>query len=127
MTENSLVDNAKRTELLKLTDDGQNNNYGEWKSKAFHTMRGWDLWQYIEGPTSTPPVIPTLILPRSLHGTTDDGGLETVHTQGNQDEYNAAVAAAKPWMDSNYLCLGKIVNATPQIHLHLIETQEYAK
>jgi gag-polypeptide of LTR copia-type len=127
MAENSLIDNAKRTELLKLTDDGQNNNYGEWKSKAFHTMRGWDLWQYIEGPTSTPPEIPTLVHPRSLHGTTDDGGLETVHAHGNQDEYNAAVAAAKPWMDSNYLCLGKIVNATPQIHLHLVETQEYAK
>jgi hypothetical protein len=127
MTKNSLVDNAKRTELLKLTDDGQNNNYGEWKSKVFHTMRGWDLWQYIEGPTSTPPVIPTLVLPRSLHGTTDDGGLETVYAQGNQDEYNAAVATAKPWMDSNYLCLGKIVNATPQIHLHLVEMQEYAE
>ena len=53
MTENSLVDNAKRMELLKLTDDSQNNNYGKWKSKVFHTMCGWDLWQYIEGPTST--------------------------------------------------------------------------
>ena len=90
-------------------------------------MRGWDLWQYIEGPTSMPPVIPTHILARSLHSTTDDGGLETIHVQGNQQEYDAAVAAAKPWMDSNYLCLSKIVNSTPQVHLHLVEMHEYAK
>jgi hypothetical protein len=44
-----------RTELPKITDDSVNNNYGEWKMKAYHKFRKWDLLQYIEGPSSEPP------------------------------------------------------------------------
>lgn len=126
MTNNSLLNN-KHMELPKLTDNGLNNNYGEWKSKSFHIMHGLNLWQYIEGPSLIPPAISSLILPQSLHGTNDGGKVSTIYTRGNQAEYDAALAAAKPWMDCNYFRLSKVISATPSLHLHLVEMEEYAK
>jgi hypothetical protein len=43
MADNTLTENAQHTQLLKLTDDGKNNNYRAWKSKSFHIMHVWDL------------------------------------------------------------------------------------
>jgi hypothetical protein len=48
MSEKTFADAAQRNQLPKLTDDGQNNNYGEWETKAYHILRSWDLWKYIE-------------------------------------------------------------------------------
>ena len=127
MSQKSQIDTAQRSQLPKLIDDGLNNNYGEWKTKSFHILRSLGLWKYIDGPLSIPPTIPALVLPQTHHGTNDNGEVTTVHIQWNQAEYDTAVTNAQPWMEGNYLCLSKIVNATPSVQLHLVEGSDYAK
>ena len=39
--------------LPKLFDNGNDNNYVEWETKASWTLSLWNLWKYIEGPEST--------------------------------------------------------------------------
>ena len=124
---NRTLDAAQRSQLPKLVDDGHNNNYGEWETKAYHILRSWDLIKYIEGPTSTPPEIPELRLPESYNGMNDENELTTIHIRGNQEEYDLAVAEALPWTTGNNLCLSKIVNAIPNIQLHLVRRSTYAK
>jgi hypothetical protein len=121
------TDSAYRSSLPKLTDDGNNNNYGDWATKAFHNLRTWNLWKYIEGPTSVAPIIPTLTQPQTHHGVDDHGNIVTVHVPGNQTEYDDAVKEAQPWTDANNLCLTKIINAVPSHRMHLIKRLPYAK
>ena len=118
---------ALRSQLSKLTDNGINNNYGEWETKAFHSFRTWDLWKYIEGPNSTAPVIPILHKDQTHHGVDDNNTIATVYVRGNQAEYDQAVHNAEPWMAANNLCLSKIVHAIPTHQLHLIKSAIYAK
>jgi hypothetical protein len=127
MADDNLTNAAQRSQLSKLADDGQNNNYGEWETKAYHMLRSWDLLKYIEGPESTAPVIPPLRLEQVYDGFNDHDVLTRVHIRGNQDEYDEAVANAAPWMTGNNLCLSKIVNAVPNIQLHLVRRAQYAK
>jgi hypothetical protein len=81
MSHKSQIDAAQCTQLPKLIDNGLNNNYGEWKTKSFHILRSLGLWKYIDGPLSILPVIPSLVLPQTHHGTTDNGEVTTVHIQ----------------------------------------------
>ena len=120
-------ESALRSQLSKLTDDSINNNYGEWETKAFHSFRTWDLWKYIEGPNSTPPVIPVLHEDQTHHGVDNNNALATVHVRGNRAEYNQAVRNAQPWMAANNLCLSKIVHAVPTHQLHLVKSVIYVK
>lgn len=75
-------ESALRSQLSKLTDDGTNNNYGEWETKAFHSFRTWDLWKYIEGPTSVAPVILALRKDQTHYGVDNNNALATVHVMG---------------------------------------------
>jgi hypothetical protein len=113
--------------LTKLVDDGINNNYGEWETKAYHTLRSWDLVQYIEGPESDPPLIPDLIIGKTYRGMTADDVETTIHVRGNKEEHDIAKTKALPWMTANNLCLSKIVNAVPNINLHLVRRARYAR
>ena len=110
----------QRSLLPKLLDDRENNNYGEWETKAYHILCSWDLTKYIESDTSYPPEIPPLWLSQSFQGTTDQNVVTTVHVRGNQAEHDLTVTNALPWTTGNNLCLSKIVNAVPNIQLHLV-------
>jgi gag-polypeptide of LTR copia-type len=118
---------AHRHELPKITDDGTNNNYGEWETKSYYKLREWDLLKYIEGPTSEPPVIPPLREPITHHSVDDNGNLSTVHAPGNLAEHQQALADAAPWMIGNNTALSRIVAALPAHQLHLVKRSEYAK
>jgi hypothetical protein len=120
-------ENVHRTELPKIVDDGTNNNYGEWRTKSYHKLREWDLWKYIEGPTSIPPEIPPLRQPIEYHGLNDENELATVRVPGNVIEHDNAVRAAQPWMTSNNIALSRIVAALPSHQLHLVQHTTYAK
>ena len=112
------------TELLKIVDDGTNNNYGEWKIKSYHKLREWDLLKYVEGPTSQPPIIP--LRHTTHHGVGDDGNLSTA-LPGNLAEHEQAIADGEAWMTGNNCALARIVAAVPSRQLHLVEPIKYAK
>jgi hypothetical protein len=120
-------DSVHRSELPKIVDDGTNNNYGEWVTKLYHKLRSWDLWKYIEGPESVPPIIPALHDTVTHHGVDDDGCLRTIHVPGNLAEHEQKTKDAEPWMTANNLALSKIVNAVPAHQLHLVKCTLYAK
>jgi hypothetical protein len=120
-------DSSHRSELPKLTDDGTNNNYGEWKTKSFHKLREWDLLKYIEGPNSTPPTIPSLRETITYHGVDDNNQLSTVHVLGNATEHQQAVIDAQPWMTGNNVALSRIVASIPSHQLHLVQQAKFAK
>ena len=81
------MEHTHRMELDKLVDDGFNNNYGEWETKAYHKLCEWNLWEYIEGDTSNPPIIPPLCQTATYHGVDDHGALSTTHVPGNAAEH----------------------------------------
>ena len=89
-------DSAHQSQLSKLTNDGINNNYGEWETRAFHSFWTWDLWKYIEGKQSTPPVIPPLTERHTYHSVDDQNQLATVHVSGNRAKHETAIRNAEP-------------------------------
>jgi gag-polypeptide of LTR copia-type len=121
------TESAYRSHLPKLVDDGLNNNYGDWATKAFHNLRTWDLWKYIEGPHSIAPIIPSLREAQSHHGVDDDGHMVTAHVPSNKSERDDAIKQALPWTEANNLCLTKIINAVPSNRMHLVKRFPYAK
>jgi hypothetical protein len=119
-------------ELEEIFDDGTNNNYGEWKIKSRFKLRSWDLWKYIEGPESEPPVIPALAetVARRGSSTDDSGHTKTLHVQGSSAEEHkqkTEESGGEPWMAANNLALAKIVCAVPGAQMHLVEDAKYAK
>ncbi|KAF8502337.1 hypothetical protein F5888DRAFT_1800824 [Russula emetica] len=120
-------DTTHRTELPKITNNSTTNNYREWKIKPYHKLWEWDLLKYIEGPCSTPPVIPALCERVTHHGVNEARELATVHIPGNADEHQQAVAAAQPWLTGNNITLSCIVAALPGHQLHLVQHTKYAK
>ncbi|KAF8485951.1 hypothetical protein DFH94DRAFT_608312, partial [Russula ochroleuca] len=107
------------------------NNYGEWKIKSYFMLRNWDLWKYIEGPESAPPiVIPALRETAETvthHGIDDSGCMQTIYVAGNHAEREQKTEESKPWMDANNFALSMIVNAVPSSQIHLVENAIHAK
>src|SRR5258707_10832340 len=124
MTNNETTGHA---ELPKVLDDGTNNNYGSWKGRAYYKLQEWGLWKYIEGPGSHPPAIPILHLATAYHGLDDEGHITTAHVPGNEEEFEMAMAAAKPWHAGNELALGHIYNALLDQSLNLLLGITHAK
>lgn len=116
-----------RCDLPKLIDDGNDNNYGEWKIKSYYMLRAWDLWKYIEGPESAPPIIPALRETATHCGIGVSGCKQTFYVDGNHAEYQQKTEESKPWMDANDLALTTIVNAVPSLQIHVVENAIYAK
>lgn len=50
-----------KIELIKIKEEGDTNNYGEFKAKAKLKLLDLELWKYIDGPSSVPPAIPALV------------------------------------------------------------------
>ena len=96
MTDKAQTDAAQRLQLPKLINDSQNNNYGEWETKAYHVLCSWDLLKFIEGLEANPPPILPLRANQSFHGTTDEGVVTTIHVQGNKEEHDKAVTDTLP-------------------------------
>jgi hypothetical protein len=122
-----MSDNIHKTDLPKIIDDGTNNNYGKWETKSYHKLREWNLMKYIEGPTSQPPLIPSLHDQVSHHGLDENNELSTIHIPGNQAEHNQAIRDAEPWTTGNNAALSKLVSAVPSHQLHLVKRTQYVK
>ena len=128
MTDTSNDSHNTRDGLPKL-DDGQVNNYGEWKTKAELQLRSWDLLKYVSGPESTPPNIPDLRESYIQRGTDPADPTDTVkvfRVHGNAAERDRALEDAKPWMAQNNIALSKIANAVPKDQMHLVNDTLYA-
>ena len=130
MTDTSNESHNTRDGLPKLEDDGQVNNYGEWKTKAELQLRSWDLLKYVCGPDSTPPDVPDLREPFIQRGTDPadpSGTVKVFRVHGNAAERDQAIEDAKPWMKQNNTALSKIVNAVPKDQMHLVNDTLYAR
>jgi len=123
---NTISDTAQRGELPKLIDDGTNNNYGDWASRCYHLLRTWGLWKYIAGSTSIPPDVPALVESKIVNAIVE-GELKQVELPGNATEREKKLKDAQPWMDGNNLTLTKFVSAAPELQMHLVENEVYAK
>jgi hypothetical protein len=99
------------TELLKLIDNSNTNNYGEWKMKSYHKLCKWDLLKYIEGPTSNLPVILPLHKVREYHGLNEFNIIATIWDLSNADKHYQALIDAQPWMTDNNTMLAQIITA----------------
>jgi hypothetical protein len=89
-------DHVHCTELPKIVDDGMNNNYGKWKTQSYHKLRDWHLLQYIEGESSTAPIILALYDEVSYHGLDANNAVATVHVPSNAAEHKLAIQNTEP-------------------------------
>ena len=129
MTEPSKDLTTTRDGLPNLDDDGQVNNYGEWKTKAELQLLSWDLLKYVTGPDSTPPNIPDLhesFIQRGSDPADPTGEIKLFCVHGNAAERAQATEDAQPWMTKNNTALSKIVNAVPQSQMHIVDGVLYA-
>lgn len=106
-------------ELPTIVDNGTDNNYDEWETKSYHKLRSWDLWKYIGGPESTPPLIP-------VTHTQASGSMKTP-IEKNSAEFQEETDASRLWMAANNLALSRIVSAVPGNQIHLFKQVRYAK
>lgn len=119
---------SKRFELVKLTDANDENNYVEFEYKARVELRAQELWTYIEGPDSSPPLIPKLLKEVKVKGKDANGDEHEVIVQtGNEADVKAALTTAKPWLDGDAKALAAIVRAVPQHKIHLVKACKTAK
>ena len=116
-----------KTGLLKVTDNGTNNNYGKWATEAYHKLNEWDLLKYIEGPLSDPPVIPLLREPATYHGSDPNGVLTSVRVTRNANKHKQATCDTEPWLEGNKSALNKIIAAVSGNKIHLVKHAKYAK
>jgi hypothetical protein len=121
---------SERTERLKFPEikvkDGVN-NYGAWAVKAKYRLRTMELWGYIEGPSSDPPVVPELHKPKIIRGPDQNGNTVTIHYPGNQTAVDTAQAIANPWIKKDGQALDLIMNAVPDDLLYLVKRSTSAK
>jgi hypothetical protein len=121
------TDLAPNAELPKIVDDGENNNYAEWKTRSQCKLRSWGLWKYIEGLDSMLPNVPILRETYVQRGKDKHGTLQDYTVDGNSEEYHKKVAEAKPWVTGDKLVLDKIISATPSNILPLVQNIPHAK
>ena len=107
--------------LPKLIDNGQTNNYGEWRIQSQTELRSLGLWKYIEGPDSIPPTIPPICADEYLEGSDDEGNVKVFHIRGNTKEHKEKIRAAKPWMKKNGIVLAKIFRSLASDQLHFCD------
>jgi hypothetical protein len=114
MTDTTNDSHNTHNSLPKLEDDGQVNNYSEWKTKAKLQLRSWDLLKYVCGPDSNPPNIPDLresFIQRSSNPADPTDAIKVFCVHGNAAEHDQAIENAKPWMTQNNTALSKIANS----------------
>jgi hypothetical protein len=121
---NDAITNA---DLPKIIDNGESNNYAEWKTRSQRKLRGWGLWKYIDGAYSTPPEIPPFRPTTIQKGKGKSGVVEDFEVEGNKDEFDKRTEEAKPWLSGNELALDKIIDATPSEILPMVQDLPYAK
>ena len=51
------VNLTSNTELPRIVDDRENNNYAKWRMQSQCKLHSWGLWKYIDRSDSTPPNI----------------------------------------------------------------------
>jgi hypothetical protein len=117
----------KTLKLTLLTDDGDSNNFDEFEHKAKLDLRSANYWQYVEGPTSTPPIIPRFRRAVKATGLDDDGNQRTINQASNEDAVKQAIADAMPWSEGDAKALAAIVKAVPASKLHLVKKFSHAK
>ena len=117
-----------RRRLAKLNDDGEQNDYAHWIIKAKLKLRSLELWKYIEGPDSTPPVIPALVptVTRQAKSTATNTMIE-IRDEGNESIVNLAKKVAEPWLAGDLAALELIVEAVPTQKVAVVALCEHAK
>jgi hypothetical protein len=123
----SISATASSGELPKFIDNGTTNNYAAWKTKSINMLETWDLWKYIDGPDSEPPIVP-ILRQSSVHEGTDENGNKRKFTiEGNKVEYEAKLKEAQPWRIADRLARSKVINAVPDSQVHLVKDAPHAK
>ena len=119
--------NCEECDLPELADDGTFNDYGTWTIKSHCQLRSCDLWKFIDGPESTPPVVPPLRETESFRGIDASGCMRTVYVAGNDDEHRQKTEDFDRWMLGNGIALAKIVLSIPDKRLFLVRHLKFAK
>jgi hypothetical protein len=97
------------------------NNYGTWAFKAKHRLTVLDLWEYVGGSMTTPPIVPDLLQPSVIHGLDPDGVMTTIVNPGNRADFDNAKALATPWIKRDAQALDLILGAVPDDLFYLIK------
>jgi hypothetical protein len=121
---------ANRTDRTKFPEvkvkDGVN-NYGAWSVKAKYRLLTMKLWEFIDGPSNTPPEIPEYLTPKIIHGPDENGNIVTIHYAGNRAAVDAAKEHAAPWFRRDGQALDLIMNSMPDDLLYLVKRSKSAK
>ena len=124
---NASNDAVFNSDLPKIIDNGESNNYAEWKTRSQRKLRGWGLWKYIEGVESTPPEIPPLRPTITQRGKGESGVVQNFMVDSNKEEFDQKTEEAQPWLAGNELTLDKIIDATLSEILPIVQDLPYAK
>lgn len=116
-----------KTKLTKLTESGSTNDYAQWSKRAKVRLRKLNLWEYIEGEKSTPPLIPELVEESTYEALLPSGETITAVKPGNKAEVEKLKEDAKPWLARDLQALDLIVEAVPNRMVNRITAAKTAK
>jgi hypothetical protein len=129
MTDSSNNDSSIKIgdKLPKLENDGTTNNYGEWTIQAQADLESWDLWKYIDGPSSTPPTVPALRDDVTHECTETNGTVTSFHIPGNAEAHDKILKDSQPWLAQDKIARARIFRALSGGQLHVVRNSVYAK
>jgi hypothetical protein len=96
-------------------------NYGAWAMKAKYRLIMKKLWDFIDGPSDTPPQVLTAKPLRILCRPDANRNIVEIHHNGNQ------VVDAAPWIEKDSQALDLIMNAILDNLLYLIKRSTSSK
>jgi hypothetical protein len=118
---------TKKHALAKLLDNGETNNYPHWANQARIKLKQLDLWKYIEGPESNPPLIPEIRDETEFEVICADGIKRMAKLPGNRDEVEKAKKTAEPWKKADLDILTLLIEAIPAKKGSLVNDKQHAK
>ena len=89
-------------------------------------LEAWDLWKYISGPDSVPPVIPSLRPETVQKGLNSNNEEMDFRIPGNAEERQKAIENAKPWTTQNKIARAHLLRAIPGHILPRVEGIQHA-
>lgn len=117
----------KYSDLVKLVDNLNGNNYSKWEVKFQVRLQSFKLWKYIDGPDSQPPAIPVLCRRRQVEGEDLEENDTDIFLPENEDEVRNAERTAISWVEADTIAKSLLIDTVPQCKLHLVKHAVTAK
>jgi hypothetical protein len=107
-----------------LTDDGETNNFGDWRVKVEKKFQANNLPTFL---TDSPPTIPKPCKSYQVTGPEAQRNPTTITVEGNKATVKKASEDATPWFQKNDTVISILMESLPSLPINLIQNEPLTK